>query len=209
MNSDISAAMATPADILAFWFGATEADRPDAVARWFRKDDAFDAEIRTRFGGVIEAASRGELDAWATSDARSTLALVVVLDQFSRNVFRETPRSFAQDARALAVALDALDRGIDGDLGILERSVLLMPLMHAEDRAVQARSISEFAKLAEDARASGSALERRTAEASHDYAIRHRVIVDRFGRYPHRNSILRRDSTGEEREFLSQPGSSF
>lgn len=203
------ASMTQPDDILTFWFGATEADRPAAVARWFQKDDAFDAEIRTRFGGVIEAASRGELDTWARSDARSTLALVVVLDQFSRNVFRETPRSFAQDARALSVALDALGRGVDRELGVLERSVLLMPLMHAEDRAVQARSVSEFAKLAEDARASGSTLERRTAEASHDYAIRHRVIVDRFGRYPHRNAILGRESTDEEREFLSQPGSSF
>jgi uncharacterized protein (DUF924 family) len=186
-------------DVLSFWFGDVARTREE----WFRKSDAFDAEIRARFAETIESAARGELD-WE-STPRGCLALVIVLDQFSRNAFRGAARSFAQDDRARVAALRAIDAGVDMSLSPLERSFLYMPLMHAEDRSVQARSVALFETLAREA-PSGVAEYLKSAA---DFARKHSEIVERFGRFPHRNAILGRVSTAEEAVFLEQPGSAF
>jgi uncharacterized protein (DUF924 family) len=172
-------------DVLTFWFA-----QPD---RWWKKDPALDAEIRDRFLLLHDAIERDEREDWRETP-RGALAYVVVLDQFSRNMFRGSARMFASDARALATARRALDRGIDRSLSRDERMFLCMPFMHSEDILDQDRSVALFASdLQEWAR----------------YAEEHRDIVRRFGRFPHRNALLGRDSTSEELEFLKQPGSAF
>jgi uncharacterized protein (DUF924 family) len=190
----------TPEDVLSFWL--LDANRPRD--EWFRRSDALDAEIRDRFGGAIDRAARAELDSWALT-ARGRLAIVVLLDQFSRNAFRGTPRSFAQDGRALAIADEGIRLAQDRSLRPLERAFLYMPFMHAEDRAAQARSCALFERLASDAPAELSAY----LDSAAKYARAHRAIVERFGRFPHRNAIVGRATTPEEAEFLKQPGSSF
>jgi uncharacterized protein (DUF924 family) len=210
--------MSTPDEVLAFWFapspspsGPPEDGTP--VRKWFTKSAAFDAEIHERFGADIAKALDGGLEDWARmppGDARTTLAYVVLLDQMTRNTFRGSPRAFAGDARALAATLGAVDSGLDRALGWLERYVLYMPTMHAEDRGAQARGVDLFRAAGEEAAAAG-APEGLVAvlRSAHDYAVRHRVIVDRFGRFPHRNAVLGRPSTEEEIAFLKEPGSSF
>jgi uncharacterized protein (DUF924 family) len=190
----------TAEDVLTFWMGDGSRFRDE----WFRRDEAFDAEVRARFEGVLDAASRGDLDAWATTP-RGRLALVVVLDQFSRNALRGTARSFAQDTRAQRTATEGIDRGEDRGLPPLERMFLYMPLMHAEDRAAQARSVALFEELARDAPAG---LERALADALR-FARMHRDIVERFGRFPHRNATLGRESTAAEVEFSKKDGPGF
>jgi uncharacterized protein (DUF924 family) len=189
--------------ILDFWFGSLDAEGnplPENMKRWWTKDPAFDARISREFGADLERAARGELDAW-TDTARSRLALIILLDQFSRNVYRETLVAFANDPRALAVALEGIERGHDRELSPTGRNFMYMPLMHAEDREVQERCVETFTRAVEEA---GDLFRNGL-----DFAIRHRDIVARFGRFPHRNRILGRESTPEELEFLTQPGSSF
>ena len=191
---------AEAATVLDFWFGAPDTtgfgtDRPE----WWRKDPAFDAEIRERFGASIERALRGELDAWA-SRAESALAQILLLDQLTRNAFRDTPRAFAGDARALDAARAMVGTQQDLALPPSQRRFVYLPFEHAEGSAMQAESVRLFARLAESEPAQAEAL---------DYARRHQAIVDRFGRFPHRNAILGRRSTAEEIDFLKQPGSSF
>jgi uncharacterized protein (DUF924 family) len=199
--------------ILRFWFGDTVlaeggASDPAAAGKWFKKDVAFDEEIRAKFSQDIELAASGELDGWPseTPAERSALALVVLCDQLPRNVFRDSPRAFALDPRALGVTRAGLASGSAKRLSFLERYVFAMPLMHAEDREVQQQSLRTFAELATDA--AGSPIEKLTVAAL-DFAERHAKIVERFGRYPHRNALLGRASTEAELEFLQQPGSSF
>jgi uncharacterized protein (DUF924 family) len=172
-------------DVLTFWF----ADK----GRWWKKDPTFDAEIRDRFRTLHDAIERDEREDWLETP-RGALAYVIVLDQFSRNMFRGSARMFASDARALAAARRALDGDIGRCLSRDERMFLYMPLMHSEDIVDQDRCVGLFA----------SELEEwvRHAEA-------HRDIVRRFGRFPHRNALLGRLSTSEELEFLRQPGASF
>lgn len=189
-----------PADVLSFWFGDSEEPREE----WFKKSDAFDAQVRTRFGDAFEHAASGDLDSWKATP-RGRLALVVLLDQLSRNAFRGTPRSFEQDERALSLALEGIDAGEDRTLAPLERTFLYMPLMHAENRRAQARSVPLFEQLARHAPVQVAGY---LASAA-DFARKHRDIVERFGRFPHRNAILERTSTSEEHEFLQQSGSSF
>lgn len=189
-----------PEDVLTFWFG----EYPRPREQWFKRTDAFDAAVRARFGETLESAGRGELDEW-TSSPRGRLALVIVLDQFSRNAFRDSARAFAQDGRAQTVARQGIDAGEDRQLSPIERNFIYMPLLHAEDRAMQARAVALFERLAKEA---PPELVEWLAMAA-GFARRHRDIVDRFGRFPHRNSSLGRDSTPEELEFLKQPGSSF
>ena len=194
--------MVGPEDVLAFWLGV-----PASLAnseKWYTKDPAFDAQIRDRFGTTIEAAARGELDGWR-STPRGRLAFVILLDQFSRNVFRGTPRSFAQDAMALATAEQALQAEDDASLSTVERNFLLMPLMHAEDMARQKRAIAEFERLLASAPPDLAAF----AANGVKYAKLHAAVIERFGRFPHRNALLGRASTAEESEFLKQPGTSF
>lgn len=172
-------------EVLAFWLADP--------ARWWKKDPAFDAEVRDRFEALHAAIERGEREAWRASP-RGALAYVIVLDQMSRNMYRGTARMFASDARALAAATEAIDRGFDQALPSAERGLLYMPLMHSEDLAVQERCVELFRALGND---------------QVSFAEQHRDIVRRFGRFPHRNELLGRPSTDEEREFLTQPGSSF
>ena len=176
------------ADILRFWFEEIDA------RLWFASDPEFDARIRSRFLDVLQQAAAGELYAWRAT-AAGRLAEIVVLDQFSRNVYRDTPRAFAQDALALVLAQEAVAGGALGALNPVQRSFLLLPYMHSESRAIHV--VAE-------------ALYRAHAPAENlDFELRHKAIVDRFGRYPHRNALLGRTSTPEEVEFLTQPGSRF
>lgn len=193
-----------PEDVLRFWFGPPGSPPLMNAEHWFKKDDAFDREIQERFAGGLEMATSGRLAAWRETP-RSRLALVILLDQLSRNMFRGTPRAFAQDALAVEVAEQALAAGDDAVLAPMETGFLLMPLMHAEDLERQRRCVAGFKALAESAPP-----ELRDAlEKSVDYAEQHLVIIERFGRFPHRNGILGRATTPEEAEFLKQPGSSF
>ena len=186
---------ALPREILDFWFGPPPlAER----AEWFRKDERFDDAIRTRFGEAVGIALAGGFGEWCATP-RGALARILLLDQFTRNIFRDTPQAFAGDERALATAQDAVARGFDRAMEPLERWFCYLPYEHSEDLAVQERSLELFAALAED---TGN-------RAPFEWAEKHAVIVRRFGRYPHRNSILGRPSTPEEIEFLKQPGSSF
>ncbi|HUG21877.1 DUF924 family protein [Piscinibacter sp.] len=191
--------MSTPADdaqaVLAFWFGDGQAAR----AEWFRKDAAFDAQIGERFGALIEQALRGEQLEWQQSPDPA-LARIILLDQFTRNVFRDTPRAFAGDALALAAARRMVDAGQDRALSPLRRAFVYLPFEHAEDLAAQDESVRLFTDLAAAATDLADML---------DYAHRHHVVIARFGRFPHRNDVLGRTSTPEERAFLEQPGSRF
>jgi uncharacterized protein (DUF924 family) len=183
------------ADVLEFWFAGSAAPR----AEWFRKDAGFDAQIGARFGPLVEEALAGGLAAWA-QEPRSALAQVIVLDQFTRNSFRDTPRAFAGDALALAAARAMVARGDDESLPLLHRVFAYLPFEHCEDRAMQQVSLRQFAALAA-ADASLASFE--------DYARRHAEVIERFGRFPHRNDVLGRESTAEELQFLQQPGSRF
>ena len=175
-------------DVLSFWFG--ELDRE----AWFRKREAMDALIRERFGKVHEQLAALPGDAALTSPRRA-LAAVIVLDQFSRNLFRGTPQAFASDAKAREIARSAIARGFDQGFDVHGRSFLSMPFEHSEDLADQELAVSLLSALGD--------------EEYTRYAIAHRDIIARFGRFPHRNAVLGRASTPEEAEFLRQPGSSF
>jgi uncharacterized protein (DUF924 family) len=198
--------MADPETVLSFWFGddPSEAGLFAGEARWWRKDPAFDAEIRQRFEPAVHAAATGALDAWRQAP-RSCVAFVILLDQFPRNLYRGTPRSFGFDTLALAASLHAQAAGLDRALPCALRQFLYMPMMHAEDVHVQRRSVQAFTDLAEHAPAEVAATCRNSAA----FASRHAAIVERFGRFPHRNALLGRASTLEEAAFLEQPGSSF
>jgi len=196
--------MNAPREILDFWFGS-DPERPlEMESRWWKKDPDFDEEIRKRFGGEQEAALRGERDHWKQTPEGS-LAWIILLDQFSRNIFRNSPRAFAQDAQALQAALAVIDRGDDEKLTPVQRWFLYMPLMHSEEEKIQRRSLELYSKLAQSG---PEALKKKLASA-HDFAKRHAEIVFRFRRFPHRNSLLGRTSTPEEERFLLEPGSSF
>ncbi|MBL8305860.1 MAG: DUF924 domain-containing protein [Rubrivivax sp.] len=188
---------ARPLDVLAFWFGepATEAPR-DA---WFRKDAGFDADVRTRFGATLEAALAGGLRDWDATPP-TALARIVVLDQFTRNAFRDTPRAFAGDALALAAAQALVARGDDRSLGPWQRLFVYLPFEHAEDLAMQQSALELFAALGRAHPATADLL---------TWARKHHDVVARFGRFPHRNAILGRASTAEEEAFLREPGSRF
>ena len=190
---------ATARDVLDFWFGAPGSpERGQSRPVWFRKDAAFDDAIRTRFGAAVEKAIEGGFAGWdATADG--ALAHVLLLDQFTRNIFRDTPRAFAGDARALAIAETAIVRGFDRALDPFGRWFLYLPFEHAEDADVQRRSLALFGALAQE-----------TGDASPlEWAQKHADVIFRFGRYPHRNAILGRASTPEEEAFLALPGSRF
>ena len=191
----------TAQDILDFWF--LPPDHPDfgqQRAVWFRKDDAFDAAITERFGSLIGQAVAGGLHEWDLQGPSGVLARIVVLDQLTRNAWRGTPASFSGDALALAAALQLVDSGADQALLPVQRVFAYLPLEHAEDTHMQERSVALFDKLAQENAGFESVL---------DYAHRHRGVIARFGRFPHRNPILGRASTADEAEYLAQPGSGF
>ena len=187
------------ADVLDFWFGREgEPGYGEFRDQWFRKDEAFDREVTDRFGDLYERAAAGDLDAWR-EDAEGCLALVIVLDQFPRNMFRGDARTHATDGEALTAAKYAIEHALDWELPAFQKMFLYMPFMHAEGVEDQRRSVELFERLA--AEPGGPDVV--------EYAVGHRDIVERFGRFPHRNAILGRETTPEEAEFLTQPGSSF
>jgi uncharacterized protein (DUF924 family) len=179
--------MSSPDDVLDFWFA------PANEPGWWHRSDAFDAEVASRFGALHEAAVRCELWPWRAS-AEGRLAEIVVLDQFSRNLHRDSARAFAADPLALALAQEAVAAGVHRALDPRRRVFLLMPYMHSESRAIHEQALLLFADC---------------PAGNLDYERQHKAIVDRFGRYPHRNAVLGRASTPEEIAFLKTPGSSF
>lgn len=174
--------------VLDFWFHEIN------PAQWWAVDAAFDDLIRTRFGALHAQARRCELFAWRTTPA-GRLAEVIALDQFARNIHRGTPDAFSADPLALALAQEAIAAGADLALPVEQRAFLYMPFMHSESAAIHA--------------AGAPLMQARAPQGTYDFELKHKAIVDRFGRYPHRNVILGRESTAEETEFLKQPGSSF
>lgn len=199
--------MTAYSELLEFWFGELDSDgRADAahVQCWWSKDEAFDDLVRARFLAAHEAVSAGDHEGWL-DEPRGRLAYVVALDQLPRNMFRGSERMFATDAQALAAAEAGLEAGQDRGLGIDERAFLLMPFMHSEELSVQERGIELFTAIRDELE--GDARERIAANLG--FAVKHRDIVARFGRFPHRNALLGRASTPEELDFLTQPGSSF
>jgi uncharacterized protein (DUF924 family) len=175
-------------EVLGFWFEELE------PRQWWTVDTALDDAIRARFGALLQQAIACELSGWRSSP-RGRLAEVIVLDQFSRNVHRGTPQAFAQDSQALSLAQEAVRGGSLSALSDIERAILLLPYMHSESRMVHAEAAVLYQQFA-------------PAE-NYEFELRHKAIIDRFGRYPHRNRILGRTSTEAEIEFLGQPGSSF
>jgi uncharacterized protein (DUF924 family)/2-hydroxychromene-2-carboxylate isomerase len=187
-------------ELLRFWFGGPDDDAAAAAAcrqRWFAAEPAFDAECRSRFAGLVGRAVRGELDHWQGT-ARGRLALIVVLDQLPRNIFRGTAAAHIGDPKALPLALAGIDLGVDRALGFYERGFFYLPLEHAENLAVQDRSVAHFAQLLADS----TAAQRHDGEEWLRYAREHRDVIARFGRFPTRNASLGRASTDAERAFL-------
>ncbi len=178
--------MIAPDDVLDFWFAG---DGTRYRAAWFRQDPAFDAECES-FADALQAARRGAFDHWANSP-RGMLALIVLLDQFSRNLHRGSPKAFAADAQARALARDAVARGFDRALHPVERCFVYLPFEHSEDLADQHESVRLF-----------ETLRLALGDSTVEYAYRHRDVIRRFGRYPHRNAVLGRDSTPEELRYL-------
>lgn len=178
----------TAQDVINFWF--TEIDS----ALWWKKDTAFDEQIRTRFGQTHQQATCGELAHWRT-DAQGRLAEIIVLDQFSRNLYRDSGQAFAYDLAALILAQECIRLGLHAQLSTIQKSFLYLPFMHSEsltihEQAVQLYSIAGL-------------------EFNLNFELKHKVIIERFGRYPHRNAVLGRASTPQELDFLQQPNSSF
>jgi uncharacterized protein (DUF924 family) len=185
--------------LLDFWFGAPgtpEHDRPREI--WFTVDPAFDADLRERFLEDQQRAAAGRYDGWA-SERDPCLALILLLDQLPRNLYRGTPQAFASDAKARATARQAVARGLDRTLPPVRRSFVYLPFEHSEDLADQAQAVRLFAAMPPD----------KDTDEQLWYARRHYEIIARFGRFPHRNRVLGRVSTPEEEAFLKEPKSSF
>ncbi|MEE4246542.1 MAG: DUF924 family protein [Kangiellaceae bacterium] len=184
MSKDIFNAQA----IIRFWFSDIE------QKFWWKKNPQFDAYLKHRFGRLHQQAVLGELAEWRDT-AQGRLAEVIILDQFSRNIYRDKSQAFAADSMALALSQEAVRLGADDELTQQQCIFLYMPYMHSESPAVHEQAVELFTKLGRP--------------GNLDFELRHKVIIDQFGRYPHRNKILGRPSTAEEKVFLSQPGSSF
>lgn len=180
--------MTTPEDIIRFWF--EDIDKKS----WFKKDPEFDQTLKQRFGELLSQAEKSELYSWRSS-AHGRLAEIIVLDQFSRNLYRDSARAFASDPLALALAQEAVSQQLDDELNTDQCTFLYMPYMHSESALIHEVAVQLFKK--------------NGKEDNLDYEMRHKAIIDRFGRYPHRNVVLGRESTAVELEFLQQPGSSF
>ena len=197
----------TPRDVLSFWF-EDAAKSPEALRRrgavWFHSDPAFDRECAARFAATLEDAARGGLDDWAGTP-RGRLALVIILDQMPRNIHRGSPAAFMHDGEAAAHCMAAIGSGQDRLLDPVERIFLYMPLQHAEDPDLQHRSVERFESLASEA---GDAWRDYFSENVR-YARLHHDIVERFGRFPHRNRILGRESTEEELRYLADGAPTF
>ena len=193
--------------VLDFWFGNADSDLEileQKSSLWWKKDADLDAEMAERFSATLDGLVAGELSGWGKKPV-SLLAMIVLADQFSRNIYRDTEKAFAQDELALALTLQGLETRIDLQLGKIHRIFFYMPLEHSENLSVQDRSIEMYRELYESAPEDLKV----TIKGDLDYAILHREVIEKFGRYPHRNVILNRNSTDEEIEYLKQPGSGF
>lgn len=200
---------ALPDAVLAQWFGSARPDAATALAQqkqWFTKSPAFDEQLRERFGVAVQAGMGGALAHWCDQGAWGRLALIVLLDQFTRNIYRGTPHSFAGDPQALALALRAQSEGWDLELPEVTRIFMYLPLEHAEDLDMQQRSVDAFHSLLQTA---PDASTQAFFSGTLDYAYKHQDVIERFGRFPHRNPILGRSSTPEELDYLAQPGAGF
>ena len=175
-------------EVLNFWFNEL------SPAQWFSKDEQLDKQINQRFREVLLAAKRGELSEWRNSHL-GRLAEIIVLDQFSRNIFRDTAQAFEQDALALVLAQEAIFNKADKAMTDQQKSFLYMPFMHSESKLIHEQAVRLFSQPG--------------LEYNLEFELKHKVIIDRFGRYPHRNKILKRDSTPEELAFIQEPNSSF
>lgn len=197
----------SPHEVLTFWFGGAALDhRPDeaASARWFSGGDAFDVEVRERFGALLERPD--EVTSWASSPA-GALAAIIVFDQLPRNIFRGTSRAFAFDLRARELARECVDRGLDRGYGDAQRRFVYLPLMHAEDLEIQRESVARYRAMLDAASPGTPAF--AAAENTLRYAVKHMEIVERFGRFPGRNRALSRDDTPEELAWFAEGGESF
>ncbi|PPT10269.1 Putative transmembrane protein [Geitlerinema sp. FC II] len=191
--------MKTWQDVIQFWFGKFESSEYGKPRKqWFVKDRAFDDRVRSQFLDTYSRAASGDLDSWQ-AEPLSCLALAIALDQFPRNLFRNTPRAFATDNKALHVAETAIDRQFDRQVLPVQRWFFYLPFEHSENLEHQHQSVRLFETLKDDP----------DSASTLDYADQHRNVIEKFGRFPHRNEILGRESTPAEREFLQQPGSSF
>lgn len=181
--------------ILDFWFSKG----PDQLdfENWFKKDEKFDQELRENFEGFLDQ----DLESWK-EDPEGTLAYIILLDQFSRNIYRGTPNSFAQDAKALDASIKGIQQGLDKSLTFPQRIFFYMPFMHSEILSDQEKSVELFLELFQEAKEDGY-------KSNYEYALAHHKIIEEFGRFPHRNEILGRKSTDAETQFLKKPGSSF
>jgi len=195
----------TPIEIITFWFGTNPTAPLQNKKKWFTSSPAFDQEIKTKFGTTLTQAKNGELDHWLDSPD-GTLAFILLLDQFSRNIYRNTPQVFAQDDLALSSARDAIKHGMHTQLAPHQRAFIYIPFMHAEDLKSQDECILLFEELIEK---TDDATLKQSFKGNLHYAHQHRDIIKKFGRYPHRNIILNRTNTPDEIEFLKQPNSSF
>ncbi|HPF74221.1 MAG: DUF924 domain-containing protein [Rhodanobacteraceae bacterium] len=197
----------TPEEVLLFWFGDSDDEARQlafGMPRWFNGGDALDLAITEQFEYTVRAAHRGDLDAWAET-AQGRLALIVLIDQFSRNVYRGKPGAFVGDDRCQRLALDGLRLGHDRQLTRPQRVFFYLPLEHAENLSLQHMSVALFASLIDEAPASV----RGKYASFHDFAERHRRVIRKFGRFPHRNAALNRESTSEETAYLAKPGAGF
>jgi uncharacterized protein (DUF924 family) len=177
-------------DVVQFWFKDIE------HACWFKKDPEFDRNLEERFGALLEAAKRDELDHWCDC-ATGYLGLIVLLDQFSRNIHRESPQAFAADAKALQLALDVIEKGLDKELTLEQRAFVYLPFRHAEDLAMQKIGLDKTREINAE------------GYGSDKYAISHLSIIERFGRFPHRNKAIGRDNTEDEQAYLSDGTAGF
>lgn len=207
MNLKSSSLTITPTEILTFWFGAIDVDglvSQETSQRWWQKNLEFDQLINDRFLPALNLAAEGGFQDWL-KNAKGRLALIILLDQFSRNCFRDTAKAFTQDPLALEYAREGIALNQDKDLALIERVFFYIPFEHSESAEDQETSVQLFKELAELA----TEKQQTTFNNFYDYAIQHKKIIDKFGRYPHRNQLISRSSTPEELEFLKQPGSSF
>jgi len=193
--------------IIDFWFGEN-ADpvkiEPHIVKRWFMKDPGFDQEIKEKFSNEVHRASSGRYDTWEETP-RGRLALILLLDQFKRNIYRGSPKAWESDEKGQEIALEGIRLRDDAKLPPSHRAFFYMPLEHAESRNLQVLSVGCFSDLVQEVPPEDRGIYKQFL----DYAKKHKAIIDRFGRYPHRNAVLGRMSTSQEIEFLQQPDSSF
>lgn len=194
-------------EILSFWFADSVNDkqsREQQAKLWWAKDPNFDRQIEKRFLRAVQRASNSELGEWDKTPS-GLMAKILLLDQLTRNIYRNTPQAFEHDAQALRLAQQGISQSFDRQLPAIYRGFFYLPFEHAEDMAMQKRSLELFGELLQEA----DLADKEYFKKLYNYALAHHRIIERFGRYPHRNAILGRDSTADEKRFLEEPGSSF